>query len=39
LQNFNVAVIHPNLDALLAIAKKLGINDTNAEALVKNKQI
>jgi hypothetical protein len=39
LQNFNVAVIHPNPDVILAAAKSLGITETNLEKLVQNKKL
>ena len=39
MQNCNVAVIHPNADALIVAAKKLGIDETKIENLVKNKKV
>ena len=39
LKDFNVAVIHPNLDVVLTIAKKLNINETDHKRLTENKQI
>jgi hypothetical protein len=39
MQYFNVAVIHPNFDMLIAAAKKMGINETDPKKLASNKQL
>lgn len=39
LRDYNVAVIHPNLDVLQGVAQKLGIKDVSPDSLTKNSQI
>lgn len=39
LRDYNVAVIHPNLDVLQNVAQRLGIKDVSPDSLTKNSQI
>lgn len=39
IRDYSVAIIHPNLEALPAIAKNLGIEETNVEKLCQNPKI
>jgi len=39
LRDFNIAVIHPNPDAVLAAAQKLGIKEQSLEKLVQDKKL
>ena len=39
LKNFNVAIIHPNLDALPLVAQSLGIEEKDVKKLCENPKI